>query len=307
MQSNSNTLKKKIFIETSALIAASVHIPVEDRESLHDEFYSESTFLFETITKHFESRIGVTSKTVEIEAKGKLIDVVTRTLQQGAPEQAQSFQAKSHHLNKCLDRMDRYLRYLSIEPAPIELTRTLVDEITKMYKELMARSKPFWKLEQLAKAEVEKEWTPEYIKTLKTHVSEVQRVKQDRIQNAYEQKIREHYQLHRLFNNAASKTDKQILAEAILIYRHYSTIEKGFQLFLASCDSNNFCPFYSKEHGLSRPVTDEIRFRFKIICERPKELAKMLRDELEQPQEEYLDEGDEEDTKDENNDERQEQ
>ena len=272
MQSSTDTLKKKIFIETSALIAASVHITLPEGEAIQDEFYAESTELFSIIKKYFDSRIGITTKTVEKEAKEALMDAVTSTLEEGAPEQAESFEAKSHHWNVCMSRLEDYVSYLSIEPAPRDLVEPIEIEVSKMYKELAARRKPFWKLKQEAQEEIEKD---------KARFRGNQRSMADQFEIIYGQMVRHHYQLHRLYFNAASKNDRQILAEAVLIYQHYSGKQPGFQLLLASCDSNNFCPCLNKEYGLSTTVTDAIHRQFKVKCERPKELIRILREELE--------------------------
>jgi len=96
-QSSTDTLKKKIFIETSALIAASVRIVFPEGEEYEDEFYKESTQLFDLIKQYFELRIGVTTKTVEDEAKDVLMNVVTSTIEGNAPEQAQSFRLSSRY------------------------------------------------------------------------------------------------------------------------------------------------------------------------------------------------------------------
>lgn len=284
MQSSADTLKKKIFIETSALIAASVRMTLHEGDVIEDEFYEESTQLFSLLTKYFGSRIGITTKTVETEAKRKLEEIVLETLEENAPEQDQSFAAKSYHWNRCLTRMDKYLAYLSIEPAPKELIAPLEEEITKMYKELAVSRKPNWRLEQEAREEVESRAQPP--RTLHASIARIQQAKDEEIHTLYLLRVRDNLQLYRLHYNPASKTDVQILAEAVLIYRYYAANDPKFQLLLASCDSNNFCPYYSKEYGLSQPVTDGIQRRFRIRCERPVDLVRALRYDLEPPQEE---------------------
>ncbi len=278
MQSSTDTLKKKIFIETSALVAASVHLTLSEGNELEDEFYQESVQLFNILTKHFNSRIGITSKTVEREARKILEQVVISTLHEKTDEPF-SFAAKSYHWNRCQARMDQYLTILSIEPAPKEHIQTLEDEIAKMYQALADGAKPNWKLNEEAEEEVKGRAVPPRI--LNASPKYVQEIQKEEVQTIYLQKVCKNLQTSILVHHFPSREAIQVLSEAVLIYRHLTANDPKLKMLLASCDPVNFSPMFSKEYGLCTTVTDTIQSRFKIRCERPMAITALLKEELE--------------------------
>ena len=285
MQSGSVTPKKKIFIETSVLVAASNHVTLSPGQEIEDKFYQESVELLALLKKHFQFRLGLTTKTVETEAKKVLMQAITSSLERNAPDKSQTFEAKSFHWNRCAERLEEHVSYLRIEPTPKELIDPLEKEVRDTYKQLMQLRKNDWQLKKEAREEVEREYVPKP-SFYHTHHSEVQRSKDETFNIKYEQKLRENMQLVRLCRTPASRADRLILAEAVLIRRDYAQKEPGTQLYLASCDFNNFSPYFHNELGLSDRVTREIQRKFGVTCDRPVELTKLLRYDLEPPPEE---------------------
>lgn len=70
----------KVLVETSVLVACSVHAVIDQLGIVEDQFYKISSPLFKIFQEHLKKRIGITTSTVEEEARSVLNSVVLRRL-----------------------------------------------------------------------------------------------------------------------------------------------------------------------------------------------------------------------------------
>ena len=263
MSSGKDTSKKtKIFIETSVLLAASIRLSFPDLDEIRDPFYYEASELFGYIRKNLSKRLGIITETVERESNKSLSTVITHALERKISNRKEIFDRKSAQWDRCESKM-RQLRNLLLR-EPIDESEVLRHSLTvqAMYSELALQVRN------------DKEMKEEASRRKQGGGSSGMR--QVMFQSHYEELRKRNYQLERLVRTPASPTDKKILAEAAHLTEYYTRREgRGFIMYLASCDTNNFSPAQS-EFGLSEPVTNEIYSRFGIRCDWPKEICRLF-------------------------------
>lgn len=232
---------------------------------LTDLFYHDSSELFSVIKKNLGLRLGIFTETVEKEAYETLQKAILSLLEEKVTDKVDQFKKLSVASNLCEEKMRKLKSYLLKEPTPDEVVMPVLHEVKQMYGGL--------KKKRISESEIKKKATEIVDKACK---GMARRYKDQQYQIYWENLTRENYQLNRLHRTPASAADMRILAEAISVARNYHSSNKDLQILLASCDSNNFCPATSY-YGKSMPVTDEIFNRFKIKCDWPREITKILR------------------------------
>ena len=87
--------------------------------------------------------------------------------------------------------------------------------------------------------------------------------------------VRESLQLGRFVRKSNSR-DELILAETISMMQFDEKTGGSYDFWIASCDSGFFAPYIRSYLGTSDTVTREIENRFKIRCDYPKKIYRLL-------------------------------
>ncbi len=255
----------KIFVETSVLIAASIRMTFSDLGELRDEFYYPSINLFSLIRKNIGQRLGITTQTVEKEAGRALASAVINTLERNISDKAKVFSYKSAAWDICEANMRRLSNTLLREPIDNdELVKgKYFDDVYKMFKALESRALT----------------EPQIIDQAHRQIGGASSSGMRNVEFSalIEKMKRDNAQLAKLARVHASPTDIRILAEAAYLARFYEKqlSQNPFTMIMASTDSNNFVPC-NTSLGPSSAVTDEIRSRYKVVCQWPKEVFEMF-------------------------------
>lgn len=174
------------------------------------------------------------------------------------------FQRASIALNVCQAKMIRLKNTLLVETvSPID-SFPVMDNITKMYDKLISERKTDQQMKRLASEKVRSSGSPKAYRHAQYEVN-LTRLRQDNIQ------------LDRLYETEASFNDRLILAEACVLRERYSAAMNGkLDMYIASCDSNNFSPIRDSP-GCTMAVTNRIRQDCKIACDWPRRIANLLK------------------------------
>lgn len=242
----------RVFIETSVLVACSVHAVIDQLGAVEDEFYKISQPLFEVLQKFIKERIGITTFTVEEEARAVLNTVVLKRLNErleSNPELKQKvdfFRAYSAILDICSDNMDRNCSILVREPIPIEEKNKLVLEVAKMYQQI----------EEL-----------DLFDFMKTKPKPVNRRLEKLAKQIYQADLEKHIApiIEFIERKPPGLKDYEILAEAAYLA---SLRDSSIPFFVASTDQH-IAPFRKDE----KLISDRIKKKFNMICDWPNVIA----------------------------------
>ena len=235
----------KVFIETSTLVSASVYAVSKELDvPLKHHFYDLSFPLFDYLKKHIKQRIGVTTITVEEEARSVIAEAVLEEIEQEVlkkPERRELlFKLYSAFCNISNDNLSKNISTLLREPIPEDEKELIYLEVEELYSEMSG-----YDIRERAK-EMAK-FVPKRFKKLAEEI--------------YREQFRPHQPLHR----PPSTADKKILSEAIYLFRRYRKENPKFILYLASTD-HHFSP--SRDHKV-KTAHEKIYQRFGIICDWP--------------------------------------
>ncbi len=118
---------------------------------------------------------------------------------------------------------------------------------------------------------------PESDRCAKTVLKEPRKQEQKKeVRSAHDaQIVRESLQLRRFVIKSNSR-DELILAETISVMQFDEKTGGSYDFWIASCDSGFFAPYIHRNLGTSDTVTREIKNRFKIRCDYPREIYRLL-------------------------------
>jgi hypothetical protein len=247
----------KVFVETSVLISASVYATSKDLNvELVHHFYNISIPLFGFFREHIDERIGITTATVEDEARTSLTKAIIETLKERAEAEPSKrdelFKACAAFLDASFDNLGKNLAVLLREPVLGEERDKTFPEVSKMYYDLESKE-VIGDVKEVAKAMAQYA-PPRFRKT-------AEGIYRDQLFEESQRQI----PLKRLRRKPVGERDKKILAEAVYILERYKKRE-AITMFFASTDCH-----FSPVRGVRTmtTVTDEIEKRFGIICDWP--------------------------------------
>ncbi len=223
-------------------------------------FFDQSMSLIGFVKKHLTKRIGIVTATIEEQAYRVLQNAVKQELQRTV-ERSLDFEMLSIILDYCENRLREILSYMLREPVdPLEVSKNFV-KVTEMYENLKDKAQNLPKPATLLT-----EAAPRGYKKLAFDIYKTQ----DEIINS---------QLTNLLRKPAETTDKIILAEAIYLFNVYKQMEGKKLAFYITSTDHHFSPVRKK--GLeSRGITDTIKDLFGIICDWPRQIEEMLKNEI---------------------------
>jgi len=262
-------LKNKVIFDSCVIVAASVFMSATEDVGidLKHHFYEDAIQLSSLIKKNLSKRIGVVTATIESEALGVLSEVIRGEIRRKYEELDREtlFRYHSIALNACDTRMRNLLAFLQREPVDPYDVAVWFTQVTRMYEELEQAAN---KLENLA-----------YLKT--QAVPPKIRKMADWFEIYRTDDIRINAQLYNLLFKKVETEDQKILAEACYLLNLYKATEgKDVSLYVASTD-HHFSP--ARKPGWvveSRQVTDEIKKRFGIVCDWPKQIYEIVSKKL---------------------------
>ena len=198
--------------------------------------------------------------TIEDQAQSVLQSAIEHELSKKVKDRDTLFEVLSITVNSCTNRMKTILGYLQREPiSPAEGKKEYI-RISEMYDELENAAhnlpKPAVPMTEIA---------PRGFKRTAFGIYRTQ----DEILNAQ--------QTH-LIAYPVDDVDKKILAEALYLKKVYKQTEKENTILCLCSTDHHFSPMRRKSwRGLeSRGITDEIKSRFDIICDWPKNIMHFL-------------------------------
>jgi len=245
-----------VFVETSILVACSVHAVLDQLGVVEDQFYKISIPLFKVFQEHVEKRIGVATFTVEEEARSVLNTVVLRRLNGKIEENPKTrkdvdfFKAYSTILDICSDNLTKNCSLLLREPIPIEQKNEFVLKVSEMYRQIkeldlfeILKSKPrpiSYRLKKLA-------------------------------EKIYESDMRKRITpiLEFMEKRPPTLKDYEILAEAAYLAYSYGS---DVPFYMASTDQH-MAPFRREE----KIISNQIKKWFNITCNWPDIIAEEIR------------------------------
>lgn len=235
----------KVFIETSVLVSASVFaISRELNVPLKHHFYDISFPLFDFLKDHVKQRLGVTTITVEEEARSVLMDAVLDEIEQEVsknPERRELlFKLYSAFCDISFDNLSKNSSILLREPIPESEREIISFEVEELYSELSG-----FDIRKVAKELAR--FVPKRFKKM--------------AENIYKEQLKHCLPLRR----PPSSADKKILAEAVYLLRRYRKENPDFILYLASTD-HHFSP--SRDHKV-KTASEKIFNKFGIVCDWP--------------------------------------
>jgi hypothetical protein len=253
-------LRNKVVIETSVLVAASVHAFIEGTEEpIEDEYFDRSMQLVGYLRTNVTKRIGVVTPTAEREARGAIITVLKRLL-----EEKGTMTIPSLILGACNDRLRRTVQTMVREPMNREMVDELFVRVTGMYALLNQRAALLDKgtIRAVGREQAKVAASPRY-----RHIA----------RKIYtEQQYDKYSQLRRLITDPASPNDMMQLAETAYLLRIYSE-ETETTMYLASTDTH-FSPYTEDGTVVSSIVTDQILEDFSIHCDWPEHIVAAIQE-----------------------------
>ncbi len=257
-------------LDTNVLISSSIYIAETTKVAipLKHRFFDKAMSLIGLIRKHLGKRIGVITHTVEDESYNVLENAVLKTLEEFYPnmERKEMFKIFSIILDECYDRLRKTILIMLREPIDEEEKKKYYSKIKKMYEDFRSESENL--MERILER-VDKEVKPAGKKLENT----ARRVKIDQYRKYYEQ-------IARLKRKFPSEKDMEILAEAAYLSRFYrDTLGGEVEFYLASFDTH-FSPIVRGNIVASDVITRKIYEEFKVICNRPDEIFKAIKNKF---------------------------
>lgn len=270
-------MQNKVIVDTNVLVSASIQFSVkESKMEVKHRFYDQSWQLFELFRNNLAKRIGIITRTVEVESFGVLLKALGDIIKEEIAdinERRKIFETLRTIADLCENKMRRLVGYLFTEQVEekevneklhfIKDMCLVISQLQKRYHDPDSREIEAWKLH--TRVPNPTNWP----KHLRKEVLDIYK----------EKVVVEKIQLDR-FGKGPGEMDMRILAESAYLCEYYkSNFEDGVRVYLASCDTKFFSP-YRKENIESRIVTDEIQQRFNVICDWPYQIAKEVRNNL---------------------------
>lgn len=252
----------KVLFDTNVLVASSIFMVSEEISfTLKHPFYDQSVRLLSFMKKNLGKRIGIVTSTIEEEADRVFEQAIRSELARKKTLPTVDFELFSIIHNTCGERKKEILSYLAREPTDsLEVSKNF-NRVNEMYKNLTARARtlPRPAVPMAGKA-------PKRFKGLAFGIYKTQ----DEIINS---------QLTNLLRQTADITDRTILAEAIYLLNIYKqTLDKNVAFYIASTD-HHFSPVRKKSFE-SRGVTDAIHELFGIVCDWPRLVEHMIKQDM---------------------------
>jgi len=259
------TKRLKVALETSVMVAWSVHIPSKTFEVMpaQDEHYDRAQQLVGEIRSKVARRIGIVTRTILIESRNALRDALRRTLVRAGsmPDDPSDF---SIILNYCGDRLERAAEILSLEPVDQNRKDYFFTQTTGMYSMLLGRASLVTERTTRALAED---------RTRVTASPKYWGIKSELETKEVRQEMR---QLYNLRSNPPKPRDMEILAEMAALYESYNQ-EMPTDVYLASTDHSHLSPWRFELGVVSDQITKQIEETLHVICEWPEIIAELIR------------------------------
>jgi len=242
-------------VETSVLVACSVHAVIDQLGVVEDQFYKICIPLFKIFQKYIEKRIGITTFTVEEEARSVLNSVVLRRLNEKMEENPEIrkdinfFTVYSTILDICSDNLTKNCSMLLREPIPTEQKNELVLKVAAMYKEI--KELDFF----------------EILKSKPRPISHRLKILAEKIYES-ETKKRIAPILEFMERKPPSLKDYEILAEAAYLAQSYGS---NVSFFMASTDQH-MAPFRREE----KIISNHIKKQLNVVCDWPDIIAEKI-------------------------------
>lgn len=263
----------KVLIDTNVLVAASIQANISEINlTVKHPHYDESRKLFSVFQKNVAKQLGITTKTV----RGESFKVITRAVNSiindkkiNDPKVKQdSFKIGSKIVNLCDKKMKLLLNSLVIEQANENEVKIKYQKVKEMaeYIKTQYEGKYINKMNRNieAKRRTERISNTKWNEALKEQVYWAHR----------KQVEQEKLQPKRFMSKYPNEQDSRILSEAIAIKEKLEKQDVKINFYIASCDMGFFAPLRLRNGGISNMVTNEIRNRFNIVCDLPREIEK---------------------------------
>ena len=263
----------KIIFDTNVLVAACIiENAGESNTVIKHEFYDQSIRLV-SLLKRDNNCHGVLISTVKTEpytVLGKAVYQVFVPDSLNDSHRRMLFYENSIALvassEQKLDKLIGYLEEGEYDPEEmdknIERVKSMSRDLRMMWKEKHSKKK--WRKQESGKR-------------AKTVLKEPRNQEQkEEVISAHDSQLaRESLQLGRFVRKSNSR-DELILAETISVMQFYEKTGDSYDFWIASCDSGFFAPYIRSYLGTSDTVTREIENRFKIRCDYPQKIYRLL-------------------------------
>ena len=262
------TRNPKIVIDTNVIVAASILENIQELNlQIKHDFYDPSIQLFSIFKKRPREQIGISIPTVRSEAFLVLSKAVKNTMIPLGNIDLRTKEILYNNavalVNSCEHKM-RYLFSLLLEKNPHKNNN---QKNFEKVKDMAMYLREEWKRKYRGKLKRESE-----IKNRAKPITTEPKWKSEQkaeVVDAYRSQIYiESKQLERFMNKYPNLNDEWILAETLTIQEDYKNIDEYYQFYIASFDKGFFSP-YIYQGVKSDTVTNEIKERFKIICDIP--------------------------------------
>ena len=266
-------MTNKIIVDTNVVIAASIiQNIVELGIVVKHKFYDQSIQLF-SLFKRDNDCYGVLVPTVKTESFTMPVRAVYDTFLSDSsanPQLRTLFYKDAAGIVTSSERkMKKLMRRLKEgEYDHKELCKN-IERVKSMSRDLQTE----WEERHAGK----NRRRPESDRRAKTVLKEPRNQEQKKeVSSAHDARItRESLQLGRFVRKSNSR-DELILAETISVMQFDEKTGGSYDFWIASCDSGFFAPYIRSHLGTSDTVTREIKNRFKIRCDYPQKIYRLL-------------------------------
>ena len=266
-------MTNKIIVDTNVIIAACIIQNIDELNMvIKHEFYEQSIQLF-SLLKRDNDCCGILVSTVEIESFAVLSKAVRETF---VPDSLKDPRRRALFYNNAIGftvaselKMRKLMGYLKRGEYDLEELRENIKAVKRMSRDLRIKwntgyANMDWRKQESdrrAKTVLKEPWKQE---------------QKDEVISAHDAQIaREALQLRRFVRKSNSK-DELILAETLSVMQFDERMGRSYDFWIASLDSGFFAPYRRSHLGTSDTVTREIANRFKIRCDCPQEIYRLL-------------------------------
>jgi len=259
---------QKIIVDTNVIVAASIIENIKELEiTVTHRFYGQSRQLFSIFDNRRDEKIGILTLTVKSEAFLVLSKAVKDTF---IPKEFDDIQRKRIFFDNAVafvNSSDHRMRTLMSWLLFLKPDTNFVQKCHHEVKEMSFHLKDVWKIRYNRRESKIKESQKraENIQTEKYWQEE----QKDEVFYTHRGQVEvEAQQLWKFIKKWPNMNDEKILAETVAIKRNYENAGESYQFYIASCDTGFFSPMIYQEIR-SNIVTNEIKERFNIICDKP--------------------------------------
>ncbi|MCY4491844.1 MAG: hypothetical protein OXC46_10380 [Thaumarchaeota archaeon] len=273
-------MRLKILLDSTIMIAASIY-NTRDKTGLVEN-RSDATDLINELKKHVNEKIGITTQTLYAES----MNAVEKGINDAMPKTLSNFdrvKTLRQSINVCEDevyRLSKYLYQYTSEYLKGKELQDAKDEIEKLSKYIKVRHETVYKDENSQRKEAERRANLEIKQQQNKQLWYVlfkKYLEQIRIESKQVKKFVSKEPNAKKFDSKKSKDgnsgDKRILAESAAIKHKHEKNKEPIDFYIASYDTG----FFSAQivNGKkSDVVTKEIKKRFGIVCEHPREIIR---------------------------------